>query len=144
MSDTSKNWLTARWVAVLFLLWNFAGIGAFVMQWTLDLVELAKTDPYQAKTFAEMPSWAWATYAIAVASGTLSGLCLVLRRRAAVILAGIEVIAVLVQFSYTFFGTDLMQHKSLAETVPLPAAIILIAILQFFYSRWLVSNAVLS
>jgi hypothetical protein len=144
MIDTSKSWLTARWVAVLFLLWNFAGIGAFAMQWSLDLTELAKTDPYQAKTFAEMPSWAWATYAVAVASGTLSGLCLVLRRKWAVVLAGIEVIAVLIQFGYTFFGTDLMQHKSLAETVPLPAAIILIAILQLFYARWLAARGALN
>lgn len=143
MSDTSKSWLTARWVAVLFLLWNFAGDAAFVMQWNLDPTELAKTDPYQAKTFAEMPGWAWASYAIAVVAGTLSGLCLVLRRRAATILAGIEVIAVLIQFGYTLFGTDLLAHKSVTETVPLPAAIILIAILQLFYARWLAGKAVL-
>lgn len=144
MSNGAQSWLSARWVAVLFLLWNFAGVGAFVMQWNLDLTALARTDPYQAKTFAEMPGWAWATYAVAVVAGTLSGICLVLRHKAAVILAGIEVISVIIQFSYTFFGTDLLAHKSLTETVPLPAAIIIIAILQFFYARWLVSKAVLS
>ena len=144
MTDTSKSWLTARWIAVLFLLWNFAGIAAFAMQWTMDLTELAKTDPYQAKTFAEMPRWAWVAYAIAVAAGTLGALCLVLRSKWAVLLSGVEVIAVLVQFGYTFFGTDLLAHKTLGETVPLPAAIILIAILQFFYARWLAAKGVLS
>jgi hypothetical protein len=144
MSNGAQSWLSARWVAVLFLLWNFIGIGAFVMQWNLDLTALAKTDPYQAKTFAEMPGWAWATYAVAVVAGTLSGICLVLRRWAAVILAGIEVIAVIIQFGYTFFGTDLLSHKSMAETVPLPAAIIIIAILQFFYARWLAAKGVLN
>jgi len=144
MTDTSQNWLAARWVAVLFLLWNFAGIGAFVMQWTMDLAELAKTDPYQAHTFAQMPGWAWGTYAIAVVAGTLSALCLVLRRKWAIALAAVEVIAVLVQFGYTFFGTDLMAVKSAAETVPFPAVIILLAILQFFYARWLAGKGLLS
>lgn len=143
MANGAQSWLAARWVAVLFLLWNFIGIGAFVMQWTMDLTELAKTDPYQAQTFAQMPGWAWAAYAIAVAAGTLSALLLVLRHKAAVLLAGVEVIAVLVQFGYTFFGTDLMTQKSAAETVPLPAAIIIIAILQFFYARWLAGKGVL-
>ena len=144
MSNDTQSWMAARWVAVLFLLWNFIGIGAFVMQWTMDLNELAKTDPYQAKTFAEMPIWVWATYGVAVAAGTLGALCLVLRRKWALILSGLEVIAVLVQFGYTFFGTDLMAHKGLAETAPLPAAIILIAILQFFYARWLAGKGLLA
>ena len=139
-----KKSMTGRWVAVLFLLWNVVGVGAFAMQWNLDLAELANTDPYQAKTFAEMPGWAWASYAVAVAAGTLSPLALLMRRKWAVTLAGIEVIAVLIQFGYTFFGTDLVQHKSLAEIVLLPAAIILIAILQFFYARWLAARRVLT
>ncbi|MBO9581108.1 MAG: sugar transporter [Sphingobium sp.] len=143
MSNGSQSWLTARWVAALFLLWNVVGVSAFVMQWSMDLTELAKTDPYQARTFAEMPNWAWATYAVAVMAGTLGALCLLLRRRLAVLLSAIEVIAVLIQFGYTFFGTDLMAHKGLSETAPLPAAIILIAILQFFYARWLAGKDIL-
>lgn len=114
MSNQTQTWLSARWVSVLFLLWNFIGIGAFVMQWTMDLSELAKTDPYQAETFRDMPGWAWATYGIAVATGTLGALCLLLRRSWAVFLSGIEVIAVLIQFGYTFFGTDLAALKGLA------------------------------
>lgn len=144
MSNGTQSSLTARWVAALFLLWNFIGIGAFAMQWTMDLNELAKTDAYQAETFRNMPGWAWTTYGIAVAAGTLGALCLLLRRSWAIVLSGIEVIAVLVQFGYTFFGTDLMAHKGLAETAPLPAAIILIAILQFFYARWLARKGLLS
>ncbi|MBO9671772.1 MAG: sugar transporter, partial [Sphingobium sp.] len=79
-----------------------------------------------------MPGWAWGAYAIAVVAGLLSAMCLVLRNKWAVALSAVEVIAVLIQFGYTFFGTDLMQHKSAAETVPFPAVIILIAIAQFF------------
>lgn len=143
MADERAAAMTGRWIGVLFLIWNFIGIGAFAMQWTMDLDALAKTDPYQAKTFAEMPAWAWGAYGVAVAAGTLGALCLVLRRRWAVILSGVEVIAVLVQFGYTFLGTDLMAQKGPAETVPLPAAIIAIAIMQFFYARWIAGKGVL-
>lgn len=144
MPETTTSWLTGRWIAVLFLLWNLIGISMFVMQWTQDLTELAKVDPYQAKTFADMPGWAWAVYCIAVVAGTLGALCLVLRRKAAVVLAGIEVIAVLIQFGYTFGGTDLIAERGLATTAPLPAVIILIAVLQFFYARWLAARNLLA
>lgn len=143
MTDVSRSWLAARWVAIVFLLWNLVGIAAFVMQWTADLDELAKTDPYQARTFAEMPAWTWAAYAIAVIAGTLSAVLLVLRRTGAVALSALEVVAVIVQFSYTFGMTDLLSVKGPADTVPLPAAIILIAILQLFYARWMAGKGLL-
>lgn len=141
---TTNSWLASRWTAALFLLWNLVGLAAFATQWTMDLAALAKTDPYQAKTFAEMPAWAWAAYAIAVTAGTLGAIALLLRRKWAVLLSGIEVIAVIVQFGYTFGMTDLMAVKSAAETVPLPAAIIVIAILQFFYARWMAGKGLLA
>src|SRR3546814_13564138 len=53
------------------------------MQYTADLDQLAKTDPYTARIFAAMPGWAWTAYALAVGGGTLGAILLLLRKAAA-------------------------------------------------------------
>ena len=61
-------------IGIVLLLWNMMGVGAFIMQYTADLGQLAKTDPYTARTFAAMPAWLWAIYAVAVGAGTLGAM----------------------------------------------------------------------
>jgi hypothetical protein len=134
--------VVARWPAILFLLWTLMGCAAFMMQSTQDVVELAKTDPYQAKIWAAMPMWAWISYAVAVAAGTLGAVALLARRRVAVMLSLLCVIAVLVQFSYTFFMTDLLAVKGFSATI-FPLVIIVLAIAQLLYARALSSKGAL-
>jgi hypothetical protein len=134
MTSETKGWTASRWIALILLLWTLAGITAFIMQWTQDLDALAKTDPYQAETFRNMPGWAWAAYGVAVVSGLLGALLLVLSRKGAVILSGIEVVAVIVQFSYTFGMTELMSVKG-PSTAIFPAVILVLAVFQLLLAR---------
>ena len=66
-------------IAIGLLIWNLIGVAAFAMQYGADLGALAKSDPYTARIFAEMPGWAWAAYAVAVGAGTGGALLLLLR-----------------------------------------------------------------
>ncbi len=112
MATNPNNVQVPRWPAVIFLLWTAMGCAAFFMQSTQDVTELAKTDPLQARIWADMPVWAWVSYAIAVIAGFLGAIALLLRRRVAVPLALICVIAVLIQFSYTFFLTNMVAMST--------------------------------
>lgn len=132
----------ARWPAYAFLIWNLIGIATFFMQWTADLDELAKTDPYQAKIFAEMPTWAWISFAIGVLAGTASAIALVLLRKAAILLSVVEIIAIVAQFGYTFLGTDLLAVRGWI-TALFPAIILAIAIIQLLYGLSLQRKGVL-
>lgn len=143
MANDDETWTMERGLAVVLLLWNLIGIAAFVMQWTQDIHALARTDPYQAQAFASMPSWAWASYAVAVTTGLLGALLLVMRRKGAVVLSAIEVIAVIVQFSYTFLMTDLLAQKG-ASTVIFPLVIFLLALFQFGLARRMDAKAMLA
>ncbi len=143
MASNPDGATIARWPALLFLLWTLAGCAAFIAQSMQDVTELAKTDPYQAKIWFEMPIWAWVSYGIAVVAGTLGALALVLRRRSAVILSLICVIAVLVQFSYTFLLTNLLQVKGFFAAAAFPIVIILLSIAQLIYARSLGSKGAL-
>jgi len=130
------------WPALLLLLWNLLGCAMFVMQSTQDLEALARTDPLQAQIWRAMPPWAWIAYLVAVGAGLLGAIALVLRNRFAVPLAVICLAAVLIQFGWTFFGTDLLALRG-ASTFVLPGIIIAIAIAQLVYARQLARCGVL-
>ncbi|MEJ7926910.1 sugar transporter [Sphingobium sp. AN641] len=129
-------------VGVVILLWNLMGVAAFAMQYSADLAELAKTDPYTARIFAAMPGWAWAAYAVAVGAGTLGAILLLMKRPAAVPLFALSVVAVLAQFGYSFLGTDLLAVKGAGSAI-FPAVILVAAIAQYLYARSLVVKGVL-
>lgn len=122
------------WPAILFLLWNLMGIAAFTMQSTMNLAELAKTDPVQARIWAAMPTWAWICYGVGVTAGTLSAIALLLRHKVAIWLQMVAIVTIIGQFSYTFLGTDLLSLKGYGTTI-FPLVIFVLAIIQFVYAR---------
>jgi hypothetical protein len=124
------------WPAFVFLLWTLLGVAAFLMQSMQDLAELARTDPVQARLWAEMPLWVWMAYGMAVGAGLAGALALLLRRRSAVWLAGLCLIAVLVQFGHTILLTDLVALRGWSAAL-FPLLIIAMALAQLLYARWL-------
>jgi len=121
-------------VAIVFLLWNLAGDGAYLAQATQDLDALAKTDPVSAEAFRTMPDWAWSAYAVAVWVGTAGAIAVLLRRRIATLLFAISLVAVIVQFGWTFFGTDLVAQKGFGAAA-FPLLIAVIAVVEIAWSR---------
>lgn len=131
-------------IGVILLVWNLMGVAAFVSQFTLDPAELATTDPAAARAFATMPGWLWGVYAVAVGAGTLGAILLLVKKAAAATLFLLSLIAVIVQFGFTLMGTSLIAEKGLVAALALPAVIIVIAIIQLFYARSLVTKGLLS
>lgn len=129
-------------VGIIFLLWNLMGVAAFITQYNADLTELAKVDPVAARIFAAMPGWVWIAYAIAVGAGVAGAIALLSRKAVAATLFLVGIIAVLVQFGYTFLGTDLLAAKG-ATTAIFPAVIVAIAIIELLYARSLVAKGAL-
>jgi hypothetical protein len=143
MTDRSNSWLQRRWIALLFVLWSLIGVGAFIMQATQNLDELALVDPYQAEIFREMPLWVWCSYAVAVLAALIGALLILLRRKGAVEASIVAVFAVIVQFGYTFLHTDIVAVRGLVAAAAFPAFILLMALLQFAYARWLAARGML-
>lgn len=121
-------------VAILLLLWNIIGDTAYLMQVTANLDELARTDAYTARAFAEMPKWAWSAYAIGVWSGTAAAIALLLRRRLAVWLFMLSLVAVVAQFGRVFMFTDLIAVKGPTAAI-FPIVIFAIGAFAVHYSR---------
>lgn len=125
---------TFWFIAIGLLFWSLMGDAAYLMQVSADLDELAKTDPYTADAFRQMPTWAWAAYAVAVWVGTAGAIALLMRRKVAWGLFAISLAAVIVQFGWSFLGTDLLAVKGLGAAI-FPLFIAAIALFATLYSR---------
>lgn len=127
------------WVAgVLLLLWNAVGIFFFYTQITMsyDQMVTAMGKP-SADCFAMMPHWQWWAYGIAVWGGTFAALALLLRRVWAQPLFLISLIAVIVQYGYSFGVLKIQTLLGWANAAPLPVFIIVMAGLGL----WLAGSA---
>lgn len=123
-----------RTIAIAILIWNLIGVAAFVAQRTADPDAMAAGDPVTAEAFATMPGWAWGAYAVAVASGLGGAIALLLRHRLAMALFAVSVVAVIVQFSWSFAVFGLIARKGPA-TLVFPLVILLIALAQLAWAR---------
>ena len=129
-------------IAIVALLWNLAGDFAWYSQSHADLAAMAKTDPVTARIWQAMPGWAWAAYAVATWSGTAGAIALLARHRFAVPLFALSLLCVIIQFGWSFLGTDLLATKG-PTTLVFPALIALIALAETLWSRRQVAAGVL-
>lgn len=109
--QTPPTWF---WVAAaLGLLWNMAGVAAFVAQMTMNLSTL----PDAQRAFHQStPLWATMAFAIAVAGGFLGCLALLFRKSLALPILVVSLIGVVVQISHSFVignGLDVFGPQGL-------------------------------
>ena len=131
MENTAPRWLL--WAGIALLLWNLMGIGAFVSQCMMSGDDIAKLPQTQQDLWNNMPSWAWAAYAVAVGAGTLGAIGVIMRKWWAVIAFALSLIAVAIQFSYPFLMADAARGGM--AMMGLPIAIFIIALVQWLLSR---------
>lgn len=124
-------------IGVVLLLWGAMGIFAFYSQLTTPYDQMvAEMGKLAADCIKGMPTWLWWLYGIAVWSGTLGSLSLLLRRRWAQPLYLVSLIAVVVQFGHSFLIQRIHELMGMSAAI-FPAFIIAVAIFQLWYAGWL-------
>ncbi|RYY29285.1 MAG: hypothetical protein EOP62_00105 [Sphingomonadales bacterium] len=127
------------WFIILvcaLILWGIAGCAAFSMHLIYGpAMDPAATD-WDRAYFAALPAWFNIDYAVAVGAGLIGSIALLARSRLAVLFYLVSLIAVLIQFGYVFFSTDLLAHKGAGATVPFPVFIIAMAVLQIWVASY--------
>lgn len=126
-------------IAVLALLWNLMGVFQFFgATFMLDaMVEDLPTN--QADLYRSIPSWYTIIFAIAVFSGLLGCIAMLLRKKITVVLFGISLVAVLVAQGYWIFGTDVIEVIGTSSVI-MPLVVIAISIFLYFYSKGAAKN----
>lgn len=120
-------------VAVLLLLWSLAGCFAYLTQVSMSEAEMAALPKAQADIWRSMPAWATAAYAIAVWLGFAGAVGLLLRRHWARLAYLVSLVAVIVQFGWTFLATDIMTTVGPSAAV-FPAFIIAVAAFSVWFA----------
>lgn len=130
MSNSSSK-KPAFWfwiVSIIALIWNGMGVKAYLEQ-------AYNTEAYQEMYTAEqleiaanMPAWITALFAIAVFSGVVASLGLLLRKKWATLLWAISLIAVIIQMGYVLVN-------GYASSVGMTIMIIVFAIVFYGFSK---------
>ena len=135
MNDQNNKLPTSFWViSIVGLLWNVFGIFNFIGQAFMTEEQMNKLPPEQQELFAAVPSWIYIIFAIAVITGTLGCLGLVMKKAWAVPLLLLSLFAVLIQMGYNLFFTNSAEVMGPLATI-LSVLVILVAVLLYYYAR---------
>ncbi|MBA4746587.1 MAG: hypothetical protein H2058_15145 [Muricauda sp.] len=121
-------------VSVIALLWNLMGVGNYLNQAFNQMALLESMDQAQREVFERIPAWATAAFAIAVFSGTLASIGLLVRKKWARPLFIISLIAALAQFIHWLFISNAVEAFG-PSTYAMPVVIIIIGIYLIFFSK---------
>jgi hypothetical protein len=128
---------TGFWIiAVIALIWNIMGVFAFLGQTFLmndDARALMTAE--QLELIDSTPTWVTVIFAIAVISGLLGCILLLLRKKMAVSLFGLSLITVLIQMGYSWFATTAAEVYGPVQGYVMPLIVIVIAIFLYYYSK---------
>jgi hypothetical protein len=115
-----------RVVTILAVIWMLFGVVAWVMDLMMDEAALAKMSDAQRQLYAVRPQWLFAVYAIAIFSGLAGAIGLVLRKSWATTLLAISLVAIVIQFGYTFTAMHAIEILGASAALPFPIVIFLI------------------
>lgn len=130
---TRPTWFTV--FAVLLLLWALAGVAACAGHiFAGEQLAQAQGD-WDVAFFRALPAWfAW-DYALATGASLAGAIALLRGARSALALYVVSLAAVVVQFGYVFLATDLIAHKGAAASLPFPAFIAVMGVVQIAVAR---------
>lgn len=121
-------------VAVLALLWNLLGLAMFFAQVTMTPEAVAALSAAQREVYQATPAWINGAYALAVIGGVLGGIGLLLRRRWAMAMFALSLVALLVQVVATYLLTPAWTAMG-ASSIAFPVMLIIIAAAFLVYAR---------
>lgn len=127
---TSTKLPTWYWViAVIALLWNLMGVSAYIA----DAYSMIELTPEEAAFKEHSPAWFTAAYAIAVFTGLLASIALLTRKKWAVVVFLISLIAVIILLIYEFFMQDDLAMTGGRAVMPI--LVFIIAALLYWFSK---------
>ncbi|MDC8004372.1 hypothetical protein POV27_09935 [Aureisphaera galaxeae] len=144
MTTTNKPGALFWVIGVLALLWNLYGLLNFTMA---TFMKDAVADDYPTdimEIFNALPSWYSVVFGVAVITGVLGCLFLLMRKRLAVVFFLLSLIAVLIQMPYWLFATDIIEVAGMAQAAAMPILVIIVALFLYLYSRGKAKKGMLS
>jgi hypothetical protein len=121
-------------VSALALLWNLAGVAAYIAQAYMSIEDLEKMSQAERLLYESQPAWVTGVFAIAVWGGALGCIALLLRKKWAKPVLIISLIGVLGQMTYIFFLSNTFEVLG-TDQMPMSISIIVVSILLVFFAQ---------
>jgi len=134
MSDDEKKLTIWFWIiGIVCLIWNLMGVMAFVMQLTMSPETLAALPEAERTMYEATPVWVLIAFAVAVFSGTLGCIFLLMKKTLATIIFKISLVGILIQMYYNFFVSKAMDIYGPGGMI-MPIMVLIVAIFLIWYS----------
>ena len=141
MDKTPKHlWV----VGVIALLWSAMGAMDYVMTQTRNASYMEKFTPEQLEYFYGFPAWVVAAWAIAVWGGVLGSVLLLMRKRAAVIVYLMSLVAMVVTTIHNYILSNGLEVAGDAFSLIFSAVIFIVGLGLFLYSREMRERAIIT
>ncbi len=121
-------------VSVIALLWNLMGVFNYLNQAFNQEAILESLDQAQREVFEGIPAWATACFAIAVFSGSIASIGLLIRKKWAKPLFVVSLIAATAQFIDWLFFSNAVDAFG-PSTYGMPIFVIIVGLLLIFFSK---------
>ncbi|MBX2826848.1 MAG: hypothetical protein KTR22_01715 [Flavobacteriaceae bacterium] len=134
MTTTNKPNVLFWVIGVLALLWNLMGVFQFALS---NFMKDAMADSYTAEQLElvnGLPSWYNIVFGVAVFGGVLGCIFMLMRKKLAVTLFLLSLLAVIIQMGYWVFATDVMDVMGVGSVI-MPIVVVIIALFLYMYSK---------
>jgi hypothetical protein len=121
-------------VSFIALLWNLFGVMNYLNQAFNQVALLEAMNQAQREAFEGIPAWATAAFAIAVFSGTLASIGLLVRKKWARPLFIVSLVAAVAQFIHWLFISNAVEAFG-PSTYGMPIVVVLIGIYLIFFAK---------
>ena len=130
-------------VGILSLLWNLGGAFDFFMTQTKNATYLKNVSPEQLAFCNSLPFWVVALWGIATWGAPLGSLLLLLRRRVAVSVFLVSLVAMVLMTIHNYGFTNVRQVMPGTGPVIFTGVIFVVALLLWIYARKMCRRGVL-
>ncbi|WP_304137261.1 hypothetical protein [Mesonia mobilis] len=137
MTTSTQKIPTWFWIiSIVLLLWNLMGIGSFVFHSFIMKGEaLAALPENERALYGEYPLWTHIAFGIATIGALLANILLLAKKKIAITLFVISLIAILIQMFHNLFLTSAAEVYGNATYV-MPILVIIIAIFEVWFSKF--------
>ena len=126
------KWLKV--IAIIAIIWNLFGVISYLMHAYMSNETLATLPKNQQEFMTNLPSWRMASFAIATFGGLLGSIFLLLKKKIAIPLFILSLIAIIIGNYYDIFMVNYYKDADVNGLI-LPFLILIFGILFAWYSK---------
>lgn len=132
MTNSTTKPSTIFWViSIIALFWNIMGVAAYLGQAYMTEEALLALPEAEQTYYTNVPAWITAAFAIAVFTGFLGSLALVLKKKWAKLMFVVSFIAVVIQVIYNLFIQEFVALTGSRVILPLITVVIAAFLIWF-------------